>query len=137
MMIEAIETRVELDAEPERVWRALTVGTELARWFPDGGAFDLGAEGEGAFTWREHGAFAVRVEAFEPPTFLAWRWARDPDTALDGGVSTRVEFRLSARAGGGTLLELRESGFVREEDRKANVGGWKHELGELAALVAG
>ena len=61
MMIEAIETRVELDAEPGRVWRALTVSAELARWFPVGGAFDLGAKGEGASTWREHGAFAVRV----------------------------------------------------------------------------
>ena len=134
-MIEAIEKRVELDADPDRVWRALTDARELAQWFPDAGAFDLAAQTDGAFVWKNHGSYAVRVEAFEPPTYLAWRWVRDAETDIDTGVTTLVEFRLLARDGGGTILDLRESGFERAEDRESNVNGWNHELGELADLV--
>ena len=134
-MIDAIDKRVELDAEPERVWRALTDGAELAKWFPDE-ASDVAADTNGAFFWEKHGSYAFRVEAFEPPSFLAWRWVRDADGGFDDGVTTLVEFRLRPRDGGGTVLDLRESGFVREEDRKDNDGGWDHELGELCALLS-
>ena len=136
-MIEIIEKRMELDAEIDRVWRALTDGAELAQWFPDVGAFDMAPGAEGAFTWANHGSYAARVVAFEPPGFLAWRWVRDPEMNLDTGVTTLVEFRLTARDGGGTVLHLRESGFVRERDRQDNEGGWKSELGELTRYLQG
>jgi uncharacterized protein YndB with AHSA1/START domain len=134
-MIDAIEKRVEFDVEPERLWRALTDAAELTQWFPDR-ATDMAPGADGAFFWEKHGSYAFRVEAFEPPTFLAWRWVRDANSDLDGSVTTLVEFKLSRRGGGGTILDLRESGFVREEDRKDNDGGWDHELGELSALLA-
>ena len=134
-MIEAIEKRVEFDVEPERVWRALTEGAELSRWFPDK-ADDMAAESEGALFWESHGSFAFRVEAFEPPTFLAWRWVRKPGDEIDGSYTTLVEMRLAPRDGGGTVLDLRESGFEREKDRQDNDGGWDHELGELSEYLA-
>ncbi len=137
MTIDAIERRVEFDAEPERVWKAVTDGRELASWFPDAGAFDLAPGAEGDFVWDNHGTYAVRVEAFDPPRHVAWRWARDAETPLDDGPSTLVEFTLTPRAGGGTILDLRESGFVREQDRQSNIGGWKAELAELVDFVAG
>lgn len=136
-MTHAIETRVEFDAAPERVWRALTDGNELAQWFPDAAAFDMSPGVDGAFVWEKHGSYAARVEAFEPPTYLAWRWVRDPNTDIDTAVTTLVEFRLHARDEGGTILDLRESGFERDEDRESNVGGWKHELGELVEFLSG
>jgi hypothetical protein len=40
-----------------------------------------------------------------------------------------------SRDDGGTTLKLRESGFERPEDRRDNVGGWKHELGELVEYL--
>lgn len=133
-MSEAIEKRMELDAEPERVWRALTIGSELAQWFPDR-AFDMTAGAAGDLFWRKHGHYAARVEAFEPPSYLAWRWVRDAESDVDSGVTTLVEFRLTPRVAGGTILELRESGFVRPEDRESNDGGWDHELGELVQYL--
>ncbi|MDH3523413.1 MAG: SRPBCC domain-containing protein [Acidobacteriota bacterium] len=136
-MIDAVEKRMEFDAAPERVWRAITDGAELASWFPDVSAFDLAPGAEGAFTWKSHGSFAARVEAFEPPAYLAWRWVQRAGDDVDGSGTTLVEFRLSARAGGGTVLELRESGFVREEDRKDNDGGWDSELSQLAVFLDG
>lgn len=136
-MIDAIERRVEFDAEPQRVWTAITAGDELGTWFPNAGAFDLAPGAEGDFVWENHGAYAVRVEAFDPPRHVAWRWARDADTAIDDGPSTLVEFTLTPRPGGGTVLELRESGFVRQEDRESNVSGWKAELAELVEMIDG
>jgi len=136
-MTDAIEKRLEFDAAPERVWKALTEGDELVQWFPDAGAFDLRSGATGAFTWADHGSHAVRVEVFEPPTYLAWRWVSQAGTDLESGHSTLVEFRLGARPGGGTIVDLRESGFVREEARQENVSGWKHELAELADFLAG
>jgi uncharacterized protein YndB with AHSA1/START domain len=132
----AIERTLELRAGPERVWRALTDAAELGGWFGARGELDLRPGGAGFFEWTEHGRFAARVEAVDPPRHLAWRWAREKDTPVDGGPSTLVEFRLEPLAEGGTRLHLRESGFERPEDRVANSGGWLEELGELAAFLA-
>lgn len=132
-----IERRLELDAPIERVWRAITDPGELSAWFPDRAELDLRPGGDGVFTWDAHGSGAVRVEEVEEPTLLVWRWARDPGVGVDEGVSTRVEWRLTPRDGGGTVLELTESGFVRPKDREDNAGGWTHELGELVEYLDG
>lgn len=132
-----IETNLELEALPDRVWRALTDASELSQWFPDDGAkLDALPGGAGYFAWKGHGKFAVAIEAFEPPRRLAWRWARTADTPVDQGLSTLVEWTLTPRDGGGTLLALRESGFTDEKHHADNTGGWKHELGELVAYLA-
>lgn len=127
----SIDRRLELDSPPERVWRAITDPAELASWFGDSAELDLQPGGSGWFGWESHGRFAVRVERVEPPRELAWRWSKVPDQPLDQGPSTLVEWRLSPRPGGGTVLELRESGFETRQHREENTRGWKAELGEL------
>lgn len=134
-MIDAIERRLELDAPPERVWNALTDPGELARWFGDSAELDLRPGGEGFFGWESHGRFAVRVEVVEPTKRLAWRWTHKRDAPFDASRSTLVEWTLTARPGGGTVLELKESGFTDPKHREENVGGWKTELGELVELL--
>lgn len=134
--MKAIERRLELKAKPERVWRALTDPKELARWFPDEGAeLDLRVGGEGALIWKNHGRFAVRVEELEPTRRFVWRWARKPDVPLDESPSTLVEWTITPSPNGGTILEMRESGFETLEAREDNVKGWNAELGELVALL--
>nr|NIP81389.1 hypothetical protein [Gemmatimonadota bacterium]NIQ56754.1 hypothetical protein [Gemmatimonadota bacterium]NIU76937.1 hypothetical protein [Gammaproteobacteria bacterium]NIX46304.1 hypothetical protein [Gemmatimonadota bacterium]NIY10631.1 hypothetical protein [Gemmatimonadota bacterium] len=66
-MSNVVEKTLELSVGPERVWRALTDPTELARWFPD--EVDLtGAVGSaGWFEWAEHGKYAVRFEEMDRP----------------------------------------------------------------------
>ena len=130
-MIAAIEKRVELDQSPEEVWRALTDPTEVAGWFGDSASFSPELGGEGWFGWEKHGRFAMRVEAFEPPTRFAWRWAREAGSSLDESDSTLVEWTLLPREGGGTTLLLKESGFASEEYRRLNVDGWQEELAHL------
>ena len=76
------------------------------------------------------------IEAFEPPTYLAWRWVTDAGTDLDSALATLVELRLTRREDGGTILDLRESGFAHEKNRQENDGGWDHELGRLVDYLA-
>lgn len=135
-MIDAIQRTLELEAGPDRVWKALTSADELASWFGDSAELDPGLGGEGWFGWESFGRAAVRIEAFEPETRLVWRWARESNTPLDQARSTLVEWTLIPRPDGGTTLKLEESGFEREQDREDNVGGWKHELGDLEDHLA-
>jgi uncharacterized protein YndB with AHSA1/START domain len=137
MTTAAIERTLELDASVEEVWRALTDPTEVAGWFGDTAEFSPTVGHEGWFGWEAHGRFAMRVEAFDPPKRFAWRWARDAEKSLDETRSTLVEWTLESRDDGGTRLHLRESGFVRDEDREANVGGWAQELQHLVDHLAG
>lgn len=135
-MIDAIERSLELDVAPEKVWKALTDDREIASWFGDSAQLEPHLGAEGWFGWKSFGRAAVRIEAFEPPARLVWRWAREADTPLDEGRSTVVEWTLTPRPDGGTTLELVESGFERQEDREDNVGGWKHELADLTNHLA-
>lgn len=133
--MEVVKT-IELAASPPRVWKAITDPEELVQWFPDRQARISPEEGaEGAWVWEDHGAYAVRFDVVEPPHRLVWSWARDPDVPLEETVVTTVEWRLEPTAEGGTRLHVRESGFVREEDRRGNDVGWDKELGELVAYL--
>ena len=46
-----------------------------------------------------------------------------------------VQWNLSERDGGGTRLELCESGFRTDEHHGQNQEGWNEELGELVAYL--
>lgn len=136
-VLPAIERTLELAATPDRVWRAISRADELARWFPDRAEWDLRPGGRGAFFWESDGSFPIRVEAVDPPRYLAWRWGReagaDPDT---DEYATLVEWWLDAREDGGTTLRLRESGFRSPTHRAGNETGWGEELSELEELLA-
>ena len=135
-MIEAIERSLELDSDVEDVWRALTDPTEVGGWFGESAQFEPEVGSVGWFGWEKHGRFSMRVEVFEPPTRFSWRWSREAETDIDEGVSTLVEWTLVPRDDGGTTLRLRESGFVRPEDREMNSGGWTEELQHLQSHLA-
>lgn len=132
-----VEKTLELRAPVDRVWRAISDPAELARWFPDEARFRAAPGFEGAFVWREHGSFAVRVDAAEPPTRLVWSWVHEVGVPFaQGGVATTVAWTLTPRPDGGTTLHLRESGFPSDRRRDENDGGWDAELAELVALVS-
>jgi uncharacterized protein YndB with AHSA1/START domain len=129
---------IDLAAPVDRVWAAITDPAQLASWFPE--AIDVGtmaAGSRGWFTWQAYGRFAFEVETMERPRRLVWRWSHDPGRELDAGPTTRAEFTLETRPGGGTRLTVRETGFLTDKHRQENDGGWDHELGELTAYLAG
>lgn len=79
----------ELDAPPEKVWRALTVQAFVDRWLRP----------EAAMQHNAKNAAAEVIEA-EPPRRLSWNW-REP-----GEPEGVVTFTLTPNAEGGTSLRL-------------------------------
>jgi uncharacterized protein YndB with AHSA1/START domain len=130
-----VEKRLELKATVERVWSAITDPAEIQQWFPDRATLEPRAGGKGAWDWDEYGSHEVRVEVFEPPTKLVWSWAADGNVPYDEATATRVEWTLTPIDGGGTLLELVETGFASLKSRQENDDGWDSELGELVEYL--
>jgi uncharacterized protein YndB with AHSA1/START domain len=147
MTPDSIERETTIEAPVERVWELLTQAHHVGQWFGDAGAeIDLREGGEMIVLWREHGSVRARIEAVEPHTRFAYRWApfKDPrgDEPVEGN-STLVEFTL-APDGDGTRLRVVESGFAslatsdeqRAENHAGNTEGWAAELGDLADYAA-
>ncbi|HSR84699.1 MAG TPA: SRPBCC domain-containing protein [Streptosporangiaceae bacterium] len=113
MLQDLIEREVLIEASREQVWAALTA-------------------------WRDRGARQAVVRSAEPPSFLAYRWARSADTDLAAGNSTLVEFSLTDLFAG-MLLRVVETGFASlhvtqaEQDKalQQSADGWQSELAEL------
>ncbi|MEQ9401366.1 MAG: SRPBCC domain-containing protein [Longimicrobiales bacterium] len=130
-----IERRLEFDAPVERVWHALTDVAELGSWFSDEADFEARPGYEGSVTWHEHGTFAVRVEVAEPPHRLVWQWLHEAGAPFRAEAATRVEWTLTPGPDGGTVLELRESGFRTDLHHRENQEGWTSELGHLRTFL--
>lgn len=127
---------LQLDADPERVWAAISDPAQLAMWFPDRVEIAAIEPGEkGWFVWNEHGRYAFEVVEVDVGRRLVWRWARDPEQTLEQTPTTLVEWHVRAAAGGGTTLRVHESGFETEHYRAGNDTGWDQELAELQALL--
>ncbi len=132
-----ITRALELSSDIDCVWRALTDPSEIAKWFSDRAEFDARPGSFGWLEWDKHGRYPLRVEAVEPPHRISWSWSHDAGLEFDPDQSTLVEWTLTEREQGGTLLELRESGFRTEAAYEENQDGWTAELGELVDLLEG
>jgi uncharacterized protein YndB with AHSA1/START domain len=112
-----IERTIDVNASPERVWRALTTAEDLAEWFK------VGVEGviaPGAEVWmtskypgHEGTRFVVKVTEMTPPHRFAWQWhpgAVDPGVDYSREPWTTVTFTLEP-SGRGTRLRVLETGF--------------------------
>jgi uncharacterized protein YndB with AHSA1/START domain len=71
----SVERETVLEAEPERVWEALTTDALLADWFADGATVDPVEGGEVAFEC-EDGERRGTVQRVDPERELAFTWAR-------------------------------------------------------------
>lgn len=130
-----IERRMEFDLPVDRVWAALTDPAELSSWFSDEADFLPRPGYEGSVTWEGHGRFPLRVEEVEEPRRLTWRWTHEAGAAFVLEASTLVEWTLTPTEEGGTVLELRESGFPTDARMSENRAGWEAELGRLDAFL--
>lgn len=108
--VRAIEKVIELDAPVEAVWKALTDGKELARWFPLEARVTPGVGGEIFLSWGEWCQGTGKIDAWEPNKRLRWL---EPLPGVGENEAPRhlvVEWTLEAR-GGKTILRLVNSGF--------------------------
>jgi len=112
-----IDRSIEIQAPPERVWRALTKAEELSKWFQVKIEGEIAAGNEVWMTSLHKGyegiRFRVRFVELTPPTRFAWQWhpgAVDPNVDYSDEPRTTVTFTLEP-CGSGTRLTLTETGF--------------------------
>ena len=124
-----------------KVWRALTRGEEVARWF--GPTDDVRIE---VLEWdcREGGDYRVAMHApdgntytcygtfrdVEEPRRLTYTWSWEGQPPMD----TLVAFEL-AEDGGVTTLNFSHTGFPADEARDRHQEGWTGSLERLSRLV--
>ena len=94
---EAVTFECELDASPEKVWRALTVPELLAEWLPTSGSAEN----------REPDAVRFsEIETIESRPHELLRYGLREDGAEAGLEDSTVTFELWPTANGGTWLRL-------------------------------
>lgn len=143
-----IEKRIELNASPERVWRALTDYREFGEWFRVAleGPFVAGqnARGQILYPGFEHIVMDFRIGKMEEPRYFSFYWhpyAIDPAVDYSLEKPTLVEFTLQP-IDAGTLLVVTESGFEaipaarRDEAFRMNDGGWAAQVKNIARHVS-
>lgn len=59
--------RVEVEASPERVWKALTDAAELVRWFPLEARVEPGEGGTVFMSWKNEYAGESKILAWRRP----------------------------------------------------------------------
>jgi uncharacterized protein YndB with AHSA1/START domain len=146
-MNDQIEKRIELNASPARVWRALTDHREFGEWFRVEleGPFAPGkiARGKILYPGYEHVTWEAVVKEMQPEKLFSFTWhpyAVDPRTDYSNESPTLVEFKLEP-SGQGTLLVITESGFDkipahrRIEALRMNDGGWAEQIKNIERHV--
>jgi uncharacterized protein YndB with AHSA1/START domain len=134
-----IHAEVEIQASPERVFRAITDGAEITRWWGDPDQYqttrwvgDLAKGGK----WRAEGVgtdgapFHVEGEYLEvdPPRKVVMTWK----PAWDPGPATTVTYVVEPTKSGARVLVRHEGFGDRAESCRSHGDGWEHVLGWLA-----
>lgn len=97
-----VRREIVVAAPRERVWAALTEQERLAEWFATEVELDVRPDGAGVFRWGDGSERRARVERVDQERMLAFTW-REP-----GGPATRVELSLSDE-GDGTRVRVTET----------------------------
>ena len=142
-----IDKTIDINAPPERVWRALTTVEELSAWFQVKIEGDIAPENEVWMTsmHSEHAGqrFRVRFKEMTALQRLVWEWhpgAIDPSVDYSREPCTTVTFTLQAIERG-TRLSVSETGFDeislarRARVHRDNAQGWAQVLVWLQTYV--
>ncbi len=148
--LDAIVTEIDIAAPPERVFRALTDGGELKRWFTSpecpakvwkmdarlGGRYGYATE-KGTIMVNKVSEFECHGEIveFDPPRLLAYTWIANWHD--DPARQTIVRWELTPTARG-TRVKITHSGLTQEAvARKDYTDGWPGVMEMLKKFVEG
>src|SRR5262249_54193368 len=130
---------VELDASPEDVFRAVTDGTELAKWLapearvtaPEGGK-----KGSIWISWGEGMSVENEIEILDAPKRFRHPSGKNAETK----APLYADWSIEAREGGKTTLRLVHSGFSAgadwDNEYEAHARGWRLMLQNLRHYFA-
>jgi len=134
-----IELTVELDASPEDVFRAVTDGTELAKWLaPEarGTAPEGGKKGSIWISWGEGMSVEHEIDIFDAPKRVRHPSGKNAETK----APLYADWSIEARDGGTTTLRLVHSGFSVgadwDNEYESHARGWKLMLENLRQYFA-
>lgn len=120
---------IEVEASPERVWRALTEARELERWFPLEARVEPGEGGEVFMSWKNEFEGTSQILTWEPPTHLRVSWGAPAE-----GSGQVTDYYIEG-GGGTTRLRVVTSGFPEDASWDDWVEGtrlgWLFELTSL------
>lgn len=135
-----IETRFEIDAPVEDVWRALTDAEWLTNWFPTEARIKPGVGGSVWTSWGGETSFESPITAWEANKHLRLLYlpATPPEQAEEAKAQgmylpfeVAVDYFLED-AGGSTVLRLVHHGFsddsAWDSQYDGTVRGWQFEL---------
>ncbi|WP_159607179.1 SRPBCC family protein [Agromyces humi] len=138
----AVRRTIQIAAPIEKVWSAVTQPEHISQWFGTAVIHGAGVGARGTLTFEGYGVVPLRIEAFDEPRLVSYRWGNDdasgtmPDEVDEH--STVFTFTLEPTADG-TQLTVVETGFEATSDPAANMeshrGGWNDELDKLVALL--
>jgi uncharacterized protein YndB with AHSA1/START domain len=104
---------IEIDAPPEAVWKAISTGEGLTRWYAEEARVEPRAGGENWISWGEGQEVGNQNLAWEPGRRL--RVGKpNHETATDWNAIV-IDFEIETR-GGRTLLKLVQSGLPAGPD---------------------
>ena len=131
-MIDTIERDILIAAPIERVWEIVTTPEHIGQWFGD-----AGAERDGdviTMRWEEHGTAELGSSAPRRRTSSPTAGTRTSPGSATRSSSSRSPPRTPAPACASSRAASPHCATTddeRERLRQGNVGGWKHELGDL------
>lgn len=143
---DSITRQIQIDANPQCVWDALSDAIAFGEWFRVklDGPFVVGKTTTGKMTYPGHEGvpWTSVTEVMEPPRRFVFRWPDCPpgEEAGPDTVWLTVEFALQPRHGG-TLVTVTETGFAAlPEDRRVsmlrdNLEGWQIQTANLKRHV--
>jgi len=136
-MEDRIEQRITIRSTLDRVWWLVSCP---GWWLPGSAGEPARGPGRVAVTWSGgQQPWVIDVIRVEPHGYACFRWASAFGGVVpEAGNSTLVEFYVRP-VGEEVGVTVVESGFasldlpepLREDQRKANVGGWQYELAGL------
>lgn len=129
-----LEVTMDIEAEPQAVWKALTEAEELMRWFPLQARVKAGDDGNIWMSWDGDAEGDLPIEAWEPDRRLALGWPLPVPADEEPASPTALEIDIEGHAGS-TTLRLVHSGFPVGDDWDeifdAHRRGWAYELRSL------
>jgi len=144
--VRAADITLPIDAPLEDVWKALTDGRELTRWFPLQADVEPRVGGRVAWRWLNQFAMLSHIDAWNPPLRLRLVQKREVPHGADGAAldsepaaEVAIEFTLETREGR-TWLHLVHSGFgdgtAWDDELEGVTNGWNYELRSLIHYLA-
>ena len=127
-----VEKSIDINASAEAVWKALSNGEELKRWFPLDARVTPGEGGSVWLSWGEGSDWESPIEIWKPNEHL-----RTVDTMPAEGdappMRIAVDYIIEGR-GGTTTLRLVHSGFssaTLDDELETMGAGWTTFLSNL------